>query len=227
MPSPVEPVDLERGLMVSLAQTYTLPPVVSSKANSYKETASRIAMAASVFAAVLGILASASISSPVTSNWSYLLRAIVYAGIISNSGTVVLALVFMSKASDLPSAARKLLLMDGGSLPRRMAHGAPLNERYLSSPSRDRDFELMMQFGMETFMLPLWRTLCFSCYLGGGAVFAALGVLLWMNENPVLATTLTVLTTVPAGCLLLNWLIREWWCSSSSYTHSSTPLTSI
>lgn len=214
--------------MVSLAQTYTLPPVVSSKVNSYKETASRIAMAASVFATVLGILASASISSPAPSNGcSYLLRAIVYAGFFVNTVTVPLALVFMSKASDLPSAARKLLLMDRHSWPRRMAHGALLHERYLSSPSRDRDFELMMQFGMETFMLPLWRTLCFSCYLGGGAVFAALGVLLWMNENPVLATTLTVLTTVPAGWLLLNWLIREWWCSSSSFTHTSTPLTSI
>jgi hypothetical protein len=162
------------------------------------------------FAGVMVSLASTIIVTPTsTSPWHSVLRVFLYAGIIFNSGATALALVFINKASYLPSLARALLLNNRGSWPHLVSRGEPLPEQVLSFPSTDGDFELMIHFGLEKIMHPVWKALSYGCYLGGGTLFFTLGLLMWLNESRVVAACLTVLVMPPAAWLLFRYLMSK------------------
>jgi hypothetical protein len=46
----------------------------------------------------------------------------------------------------------------------------------------DRDFELMMHFGLEGFMLPVWKASSSAFYIGMLLLLLSLGLWAWLTE---------------------------------------------
>jgi len=102
-----------------------------------------------------------------------------YAGVYWNVGGVLSLLVFMKYTRNLASSARSLLT-DSKSWPYLVSQGRPLPGDVLSIPSRDRDFTLMIHFGLADIMLPVWKVSSYAFYIGTGILFLNLVLSVWL-----------------------------------------------
>ncbi|PVG00626.1 hypothetical protein CPB86DRAFT_795672 [Serendipita vermifera] len=184
------------------AQDFQLPAIVKADVDSFVHIANTLAITTALFAAVQIALAQIVDTSTIPASPALTtLRWFMYSAVLVNMGCTASAISVVNITSSLSNQARRLILKNPGSTPRRYVDGEPLEDKLLQPQEYRRRLE---EFGMPPRLFPfITRCMLMSFVLGSLFIFISFCLWVYLTQSLIPFIAMVVIAAMAFALTIL------------------------